>query len=103
MSDKPVYSACFESLANPSERYELDEVVYTDSQGGLLQVAHDMDELKKTSADEWKALFQDRGHKNEWPYGSAQKRLLWPSYIDTMFSLSMPGSTHSFFPHTPEP
>jgi threonine synthase len=67
---KPSYRAWFQSLANPSERYGLDEVVYTDSSGGLLQVVHDMDELKKTSAAEWKALFENRAHKTEWPYGS---------------------------------
>ena len=44
-------------LHDSSERYELDEVVYRDSTGGLLQVVHDMDELRKTSADEWKDLF----------------------------------------------
>jgi threonine synthase len=62
--------AWFESLANPSEKYELDEIVYTDSEGGLLQVVHDMDELRKTSGDEWKELFSLRAHKNQWPYGS---------------------------------
>ena len=46
--EKPKPQAWFESLANPDERYGLDEVVYTDSNGGLLQVVHDMDELKKT-------------------------------------------------------
>jgi threonine synthase len=70
VSDKPVHRAWFQSLANPAERYELDEIVYTDSQGGLLQVVHDMDELKKTPAAEWKRIFETRGHKNEWPYGS---------------------------------
>jgi len=67
---KPVYRAWFESLENPAERYALDEVVYTDSSGGLLRVVHDKDELAKTSADGWKALFDERSHKNEWPYGS---------------------------------
>jgi threonine synthase len=70
VSEKPRYKAWFESLANPNERYALDEVVYTDRQGGLLQVVHDSEELKKTSAAEWKALFENRAHKNEWPYGS---------------------------------
>ena len=55
-ASKPQYIAGFESLKDPSERYGLDEIVYTDRGGGLLQVAHDMDELKKTSAAEWKAL-----------------------------------------------
>jgi len=70
MPDKPCYRACFESLARPGERYPLDEIVYTDRQGGLLQVVHDLDELKKTSASDWKELFERRAGKNEWPYGS---------------------------------
>ncbi len=67
---KPSYRAWFQSLRDPGERYGLDEIVYTDRRGGLLQVVHDPDELAKTSADDWKTLFEDRAHKNEWPYGS---------------------------------
>ncbi|MFT5442749.1 MAG: threonine synthase [Myxococcota bacterium] len=67
---KPQYKAWFESLQDPSERYGLDEIVYTDRSGGLLQVVHDMDELKKKSADEWKALFEKRRGGSEWPFGS---------------------------------
>ncbi len=70
VDDKPRYRAWFESLANPAERHPLDEVVYTDAEGGLLQVVHDMDELRKTPGAEWKALFEERAHKNSWPYGS---------------------------------
>jgi hypothetical protein len=36
MAEKPSYRAWFQSLADPGERYPLDEVVYTDSAGGLL-------------------------------------------------------------------
>jgi threonine synthase len=68
--DKPHYRAWFASLRDPNERYGLDEIVYTDSRGGLLQVVHDMGELKKTPAAEWKRLFEGRAHKTEWPYGS---------------------------------
>ena len=67
---KPQPRAWFENLNAPHERYDLDEVVYTDSKGGLLHVVHDMDELAKTPAEEWKALFEDRGRRNQWPYGS---------------------------------
>jgi threonine synthase len=67
---KPKHHAWFQSLADPSERYALDEVVYTDRNGGLLQVVHDMDALKRTSGNRWKELFEARGHKTEWPYGS---------------------------------
>ena len=44
---KPLYRAWFQSLHDPAERYSLDEVVYTARDGGLLQVVHDMDELRK--------------------------------------------------------
>src|SRR6266446_5572253 len=37
------------------------------------------------------------------PYRLAQKRLVLPSKVETMFSLSIKGTTHSFFAHTPEP
>jgi threonine synthase len=70
MSEKPSYRAWFESLRDPTERYPLDEVVYTDRSGGLLRVVHDLGELKKTPAAEWKRIFEERAHKTEWPYGS---------------------------------
>jgi threonine synthase len=70
MAEKPRYRAWFQSLADPAERYPLDEVVYTDRNGGLLQVVHDMDELQKTRAPQWKEIFENRAHKTQWPYGS---------------------------------
>ncbi len=70
MLEKPRYHAWFQSLHHPDERYELDELVYTDRDGGLLEVVHDMDELRKTPADEWKELFKQRAATTVWPYGS---------------------------------
>ncbi len=67
---KPNYRAWFQSLADPTERYPLDEVVYSDRNGGLLEVVHDLGELRKTSAAEWRKKFEGRGHRNVWPYGS---------------------------------
>ena len=68
--DKPSSLRPGSRVSNPDERYGLDEVVYTDSGGGLLQVVHDMDELKKTSGAEWRERFEKRARRNEWPYGS---------------------------------
>jgi threonine synthase len=70
LSEKPRYRAWFQSFEHPSERHPLDEVVYTDRSGGLLQVVHDLDELRKTPAVAWKKRFEDRAHKTQWPYGS---------------------------------
>ena len=51
MSKKAAPRAWFQSIRDPQERYELDEIVYTDQSGGLLQVVHDMEALKKTLPD----------------------------------------------------
>ncbi len=70
MSAKPHYRAWFRSIANHQETYPLDEIVYTSRDGHLLEVHHDLDELKKTPAGEWKELFRDRKQTTSWPYGS---------------------------------
>jgi threonine synthase len=70
MPAKPVHRAWFASVRDPSEVYELDTVIYSDRHGGLLQVVHDMEELRKIPAEEWKRRFEERAHKNDWPYGS---------------------------------
>ncbi len=67
---KPVLRSWFQSIRNPAERYPLDEIVYTASDGGLLEVVHDMQELHKISGAEWKRIFHERSHVSEWPYGS---------------------------------
>ena len=69
-TSRPKARAWFESVRDPGERHGLDEVVYSDRSGGLLQVVHDMDTLAKKSAEEWKTLFELRARRNEWPYGS---------------------------------
>jgi threonine synthase len=70
MSKKPAYRSWFRSIRDHSETYALDEVVYTARDGSLLEVVHDLDELRKTSAAEWKRIFRERSHSSEWPYGS---------------------------------
>ena len=67
---KPTYRAWFQSIADASERYALDEVVYTSRDGHLLEVRHDLDELRKTPASEWKKIFDGRSHVTQWPFGS---------------------------------
>lgn len=52
------------------EQYNLDEVIYRASEGGLLDVKHDMESLSIYSPQYWKALFDERVGKTSWPYGS---------------------------------
>ena len=67
---KPSYRAWFRSIHDHAETYALDEIVYTARDGALLEVVHDMDELRKVPAAEWKRLFDERSHTSSWPYGS---------------------------------
>jgi threonine synthase len=72
MDGKPAYRAWFQSIQDPTERYALDEIVYKSRDGHLLEVVHDMAELRKTSAAGWKQIFRERAHVTDWPYGSGR-------------------------------
>jgi threonine synthase len=100
VNEKPNYRAWFESLRDPTERYPLDAVVYTDRNGGLLRVVHDVAELKKTSAAEWKKVFEDRAHKNTWPYGSGvwgKKEWVLPEIRNESVVSMYEGNTNLFW------
>jgi threonine synthase len=51
----------FECFRGCGVRYALDTIVYRcESCGGLLEVRHDVDRLKRRPASEWKSLFDSR-------------------------------------------
>ncbi|GAG17240.1 unnamed protein product, partial [marine sediment metagenome] len=89
-----------ESLRDPTERYPLDEVVYTDRSGGLLRVVHDLALLKKTPAEAWKKTFEDRAHKTTWPYGSGvwgKKEWVLPEIKNDNIVSMYEGNTNLFW------
>jgi threonine synthase len=95
------YNAWFRCIKGCSEKYPLDEVVYQCGRcGALLEVVHDMKELKKKSAKEWTETFDDRIHKNLWPYGSGvwgKKEWICPN-IDNENVVSLyEGNTNLFW------
>jgi len=47
--------------------WSLDEVVYRTPEGGLLDVAHDLDALRDRSGAAWRALFDARAGARRWP------------------------------------
>ncbi len=52
-------------------RFPVTEPVYRCAKcGGLLDVHHDLDALRGRSAEEWKALFDDRRCRGAWPLSS---------------------------------
>lgn len=97
---RPRYHAWFEGLKQPAERYALDEVVYCDSQGGLLQVVHDMKALRSKRPRAWKKLFEERAHRNDWPYGSGvwgKKEWVLPQIEDDNIVSMFEGHTNLFW------
>ena len=53
-----------------SERYSLDEVIYRANDGSLLDVRHDMEALAIYGPEYWRALFDTRMGRTQWPTGS---------------------------------
>lgn len=60
----------FNAGPDSSEFYSLDEIVYRSRSGGLLDVQHNMEALKKLDGAYWRDLFDSRVGKTTWPYGS---------------------------------
>lgn len=60
----------FNASPSTEEEYSLDDIIYRSRSGGLLDVAHDMDALRKFDGKYWKELFDSRTGRNSWPYGS---------------------------------
>ncbi len=80
------YRAWFQCISGCDEKYELNEVVYQCRKcGDLLEVRHDMDRLRRHSAEHWKRLFDERYRRTRWPYGSSvwgKKEWVCPSVED---------------------
>jgi len=65
------YRAHFSCVAGCPGEHALTEVIYRcPSCGGLLEVVHDEDALRRRSPAAWMHLFDDRFLRNRWPYGS---------------------------------
>jgi threonine synthase len=70
MSD-PAFAASFRCAEGCDFRAELTEVVYRCPRcQGLLEVEHDLAPLRRRSAAEWKALFDQRFRRAPWPFSS---------------------------------
>ncbi len=68
---KGEYRSWFQCVRGCAGRYSVLDVIYRCPHcGGLLEVQHDMAALGKTPASRWKALFEERAHTTQWPYGS---------------------------------
>ena len=95
------YRAWFECFRGCPGRWALGEVIYRCPRcEGLLQVRHDMERLRKTSAEEWKRIFEGRVHTTAWPYGSGvwgKRELVCPVVDDERIVSMFEGHTNLFW------
>ncbi len=93
--------AWFQCLNGCSGQYQLNEIIYRcPSCGDLLEVVHDIKQLKKREAREWKTLFETRYRKNDWPYGSSvwgKKELVCPNLKNSNIVSTYEGATNLFW------
>ena len=95
------YEAWFQCVNGCSGRYPLNQIIYRCPDcDNLLEVTHDMDKLKKRSAQQWNELFDERYRKNVWPYGSSvwgKKELVCPGVDNENIVSTYEGGTNLFW------
>ena len=94
-----MFSAQFRGTQS-GNTFSLDEVIYRDEKGGLLEVEHDMDALRQKSAAEWKSLFESRCGSHHWPFASGiwgKKEWVLPGIADEDIVSLNEGWTNLFY------
>ncbi len=94
------YTSLFECI-ECGNNYDLDEIVYVcDSCGGLLEVRHNMSNLKRLQSTEWKSLFDERYMRTSFPYGSGvwgKKEIVCPAVDDDNVVSMCEGGSNLFW------
>ena len=94
-------NAWFQCFRGCEGRYPLTQIIYAcPTCGGLLEVKHDMDALKATSAETWRELFDRRYMRTDWPYGSSvwgKKELVCPVVHDDNVVSMFEGGSNLFW------
>ena len=95
------YHSWLECTRGCGNRYSICDVIYhCEDCGGLLDVEHDVEALKDRTAEQWKALFDDRTRTNEWPYGSGvwgKKEWVLPQVANDNVVSMYEGHTNCFW------
>jgi threonine synthase len=95
------HRAWFECINGCKGEHPLNSVIYSCPEcGNLLKVCHDSEALKQKSGEEWKALFDKRFMRNEWPYGSSvwgKKELVCPTVVNDNIVSMFEGGSNLFW------
>ncbi|MDE0300215.1 MAG: threonine synthase [Candidatus Poribacteria bacterium] len=95
------YDAWFECSSGCGEQHSLHEVIYRCERcGGLLEVKHDIESLKRRNPAAWIDLFERRYMGTEYPYGSGvwgKKEFVCPNVDDENIVSMFEGGTNLFW------
>lgn len=98
------FKAVFKCFQGCDGEYPLDEVIYRCPKcGSLLEVVHDIERLKRVSANEWRERFASRMGSVKWPYGSGvwrYKEWVLPEIDDENIVSMYEGNTNLFWAKT---
>ena len=94
-------AAHFQCASGCGESYPLNRVIYRcEVCNGLLEVQHDIQQLKKKDAKSWIDLFDERYMRTNFPYGSGvwgKKELVCPNVDDENVVSMFEGGTNLFW------
>ena len=101
MTNKNNYQAHYQCINEScNSQYQLNEIIYRCVKcGELLEVVHDIKELKKTSPDQWKHTFTDRFRSSAFPFSSGvwgKKEWVLPGIEDKNIVTSGEGTNHLY-------
>ncbi len=95
------YDAWFQCNDGCDGRWQLTDILYRcPSCDGLIEVAHDIDALRRRSPDAWMSLFDRRYMRTSWPYGSGvwgKKELVYPQLNNNNVVSIYEGGTNMFW------
>ena len=95
------YDAWFQCSSGCDEKHPLHEVIYRCTNcGGLLEVKHDIESLKRRSPAAWIDIFEKRYMGTDYPYGSGvwgKKEFVCPTIDDENIVSMFEGGTNLFW------
>lgn len=97
----PQFSAQYRAFDedDPSE-FSLNDIVYRATNGGLLEVEHNMDALRRYDPSQWREIFDRRSGRTVWPFGSgvwSKKEWVLPSIPDDDVVSMFEGNSNLFW------
>ncbi len=95
------YQAVFRCISGCPGDHTLSEIIYQCPQcNDLLEVVHDVDPLRMTSASDWRDIFDSRYMRTVWPYGSGvwgKKEFVCPNIDDANIVSTCEGGSNLFW------